>query len=106
MSIRRKPTGPFSYKLKDGSAQFVLSPPTQLAWAEVLDEAEGINGVMRLSVIRFVERLEEHEDGAAFGAAGSKERETYVDTCLSLEVMRELGEEIAGTLLSETDRGN
>lgn len=105
MSIRRKPLAPFPFTLKDGS-RFIVTPPTQQAWAEVLDEAPGTNSVARLAVIRFVDRLEDHADSAAFGAARSKEREAFVDQHLDIETLRELGNAVAETLLTEQDRGN
>ena len=103
--MRRKPRTPFAYTLKDGSATFTLHPPTQGEWADIVDESAGNMHTMIELVVRCVERVE-GEEAAAFGAANSAERRKYVDEVLAVDTLRELGNAIADSLLSETDRKN
>lgn len=111
--LRRKPRTPFPYVLvedrerkEDEHARFIIAPPTERQWAEVVDDAPGNAAVLSEAVIRFVDRLENHPDAEAFGAAGSKERRAFVDECMGLERIRELGNAVADTMLSERERKN
>jgi hypothetical protein len=109
---RRKPRTPYPYvlqadrELPEGDRpRFIIVPPTDRVWADLMDAASGNHGVLLDAVITCVDRLENDPEATEFGTAGSEARKTYVDE-MDITVIRELGNEIAGTLLSETDRKN
>lgn len=109
--MRRKPREPFTYVLRADREQadpprFIIRPPTQRAWAEVVDAGAGAQGILFEAVARFVEALENHADAALFGKPNTDTRRSYLDEYLALDVTRELGNAIADTLLTETDRKN
>jgi hypothetical protein len=112
-SIRRKSRTPFPFVLVRHRAlpegeqpRFTIVPPTERAWARLIDEGVGPESILAEAVILFVEKLENDPDGAAFGAAGSKERVAFVDESLGADVIRELGNAVADTMLAESDRKN
>ena len=109
--MRRKPREPFAYVLqadreRENPPRFIVTPPTSRTWAEVVDEGRGTQGILLDAVARFVAALENHPDAAAFGKADSAERRQYLDDCMAVDVVRELGNAIADTLLTDTDRKN
>lgn len=110
-TLRRKPRTPFPYVLEQDreleqaeQPRFIIKPPSGQEWAEICD-AGGNGTILFESVRRCVERLDNHEDAGAFGAAGSAERQAYLDE-LDVQVLRELGNAVANTMLAETDRKN
>lgn len=112
MKLRRKPRTPFPYVLKADrdkpeaeQPRFIIAPPKSGEWNQMLDDCGGGNAALYEGIKRFVVRLEQHEDAEAFGAAGTPEREAFMDE-LDQRVVTELGNAVAETLLSEDDRKN
>jgi hypothetical protein len=85
---------------------FVLRVPTTSAFADLVDGIAGAQASNVAAVIRFVDRLEQHPDAEAFGAAESPARRAYVDAMTLLDVVdlaRAIGEL---AYLTEDERKN
>lgn len=110
-SLRRPARAPFPYVLEADRSlptaeqpRWIVRPPTGREYAEICDQG-GNATVLVECVVRCVEQLENHPDTAAFGRPQSAEREAFVDQ-LDVQVIRELGNAVANTMLSEGDRKN
>lgn len=110
--MRRKPRAPFVHVLKADvpkpdadQVRFTILPPGEIAWAEMFDESAGTYTRSIEAVIRFVVKAE-GPGTEGFGDAHSKARRAFVDEVLGLDVILELADVIAETLLSVDDRKN
>lgn len=111
-ALRRLSREPFPYVLRADRAlpeveqpRFVIRPPSRRVWASLVDGARGNNEALFEAAARCIDRLENHPDAAAFGAPDTEPRRAYLDD-VDVAVISELGNAVAATMLSETDRKN